>query len=76
VITIYWDDHNPPHFHARYQNYKAIFDIKTCGVLAGTLPPKAMALIVEWVNLHRTELMENWERAIRRENLKQIQPLE
>ena len=48
VITINWDDHSPPHFHARYQKHRAIFDIRTGGILAGSFPPKATALITEW----------------------------
>ena len=43
VIEMYWSDHNPPHFHAKYAEHRAEIDIRTLGTLRGRLPAKAMA---------------------------------
>jgi hypothetical protein len=52
IIEMYWSDHNPPHFHARYAEHRAEIDIRTLGVLRGRLPAKAMGLVTEWGSLH------------------------
>ena len=69
------NEHNPPHFHIRYDEYRAIIEIES-GKMTGTLPPRAMKLVVEWLNLHREELYENWELLRRGEQFKRIKPLE
>ena len=69
------NEHNPPHFHIRYDEYRAIIEIGS-GKITGTLPPRAMKLVVEWLNLHREELYENWELLRRGEQFKRIKPLE
>ena len=56
------EDHPPPHFHARYAEHNASISIATGEVIDGNLPRRAMRLIVEWQQLHRTELEENWRR--------------
>jgi hypothetical protein len=56
-----WDDHAPPHFHAIYSEHEALFDIRTLDVIGGQLPRRALVLVLEWVQEHRTELLENWE---------------
>lgn len=76
VIAMYYDDHPPPHFHVRYGGYRAILEIDPVAVLAGTLPPRALGLVMEWATLHREELEENWRRARNLEPLESIQPLE
>lgn len=68
-------DHNPPHFHADYQGSKAEYDIKTLDVIAGKLPPRAHALVLEWASIHKDELLENWEKASTPEPLSKINPL-
>lgn len=55
VIRIFFDDHNPPHFHAFYGDDEALIDIRTLGLFAGSLPPRAQSLVVEWASLHRGE---------------------
>jgi len=51
VIKMFFDDHNPPHFHAEYAGDVALIDIRTLSVFAGQLPPRAMGLVVEWAVL-------------------------
>ena len=68
-------DHLPPHFHAEYGEEEALIEIRTGAVNRGSLPPRGLRLVREWVELHRAELMENWELAQREEPLFRIQPL-
>jgi hypothetical protein len=63
VVTMYYNDHLPPHFHARYVEHAAEIAIDTLDVLDGSLPRRAMALTLEWAVLHRDELRENWIKA-------------
>lgn len=74
-IMIFFKDHNPPHFHAKYEGQIAVFDIKSHRVLAGELPPQAIRLVREWAKLHEKELLENWKRAQTDKQLKSIEPL-
>jgi len=76
VIAMYYQDHNPPHFHVRYNNYKAIISIQGLALLDGKLPPKVLGLVIEWASLHQKELMENWKLAQQLAKLKSIKPLE
>lgn len=75
VIAMYYDDHPPPHFHAKYAEHEAQFDIATAAVLNGSLPRRALALVQEWAELHRDDLAANWRRAEREEPLTTIDPL-
>jgi hypothetical protein len=76
IILMYFDDHNPPHFHARYGEHEAQIAIATLQVQAGSLPNRALALTTEWASLHRAELWDNWERARNNQSINPIQPLE
>jgi len=76
VIKMYFEDHNPPHFHAEYEDAQALIDIRDLSVFAGRLPPRALGLVVEWATLHREELLEDWRRAHGEEALLKIEPLE
>ena len=75
VIVMYFDDHPPPHFHARFGEFEAQIAIGTSEVLHGSLPRRALALIREWVVLHRGELAADWERAQLGQPLAIIDPL-
>jgi hypothetical protein len=75
VITMYWNDHNPPHFHARYGEWLAEIDIQSLALLRGGLPPRAMAMTIEWAIQHQAELRDRWKRARRQQPLQSIQPL-
>ncbi len=73
VIAMYYDDHNPPHFHARYGTYRLEVDIRTLAVLAGRFPPKALGLVMKWARLHQ---MQDRDLARRQAELNKIAPLE
>lgn len=73
---MYYNDHDPPHFHVRYGSQRAIIGIDTLAVLQGRLSPKALSLVIEWAALHRQELGENWKLARAQEPLVSIDPLE
>lgn len=75
VIQMYWDDHNPPHFHAHYGDEQVIVDIQTLSIIGGKLSPRAMGLVAEWASLHQGELLEDWNRAQRQDSLLKIEPL-
>lgn len=75
IIFMFYDEHNPPHFHASYNEDKAIIDISTLKILEGKLPPRAIGLIMEWASLNQDELMKNWENARIGKELIKIKPL-
>jgi len=58
---MYYDDHNPPHFHAVYAEFETKIAIKTFEVLEGYLPPRALGMVIEWAELHQEELLNNWK---------------
>ena len=60
IIAMYFNDHNPPHFHVLYNEYEAEIDIKSLMVLNGSLPARVLGLAMEWAEIHKDELMENW----------------
>ncbi len=62
VISMCFNEHNPPHFHARYNEYNASINIKTLGAIEGKLPSKALSLVIEWAQDHQKELLENWDK--------------
>ncbi len=61
IITMYFNDHAPPHFHARYAEYKAEYAIGNGALLAGSLPRRAETLVLDWLAIHRNELQANWD---------------
>lgn len=76
LIAMFYNEHNPPHFHARYGEHKVEVDIQTLSVLAGKLPPRAMGLVIDWASRHQDELMADWVLACQAAELKRIEPLE
>ncbi len=76
VITMHWNDHQPPHFHARYAEHEAIIRLDTLEIEAGSLPRRALALVLEWAALHRAELSENWRRVQNAQAIAAIAPLD
>ena len=74
-ITMYYDDHNPPHFHAEYARHKALVDIVDGCVIRGSLLARQLKLVLAWAELHKDELMQNWELAVDGQELVRIDPL-
>ena len=72
AIQMFFDDHNPPHFHARYGSDRAVVRISDGQILAGDLPPTAVKLVKEWALLRRAELEHNWLRAVSLQELEKI----
>jgi len=75
IIAMFYDEHNPPHFHARYGDYKVSVDICSLSVLEGKFPPRALGLVIEWASLHQNELLENWNIARQQQTPNKIEPL-
>jgi hypothetical protein len=75
IVFMFWRDHNPPHFHAKYGEYEALISLEGI-ILDGKLPRRIQSLVLEWLALHRLELLENWELAQKGKQLKDIIPLE
>lgn len=75
VIVMYYSDHEPPHFHARYGEFEARVRILD-GSVEGRFPRRALNHVLEWYALHRDELLEDWDLARRRKPLRAIAPLE
>ncbi|MBP7052727.1 MAG: DUF4160 domain-containing protein [Phycisphaerae bacterium] len=75
VIAMFYDEHNPPRFHARYGGHKVVIDIRTLSLLEGRFPARALGMVIEWASQHQSELMENWERARNEQAPNKIAPL-
>lgn len=75
IIYMYMSEHNPPHFHVKYQGYEATITIKD-GIVTGSLPRRALNLVYDWLDLHQAELLENWERLGRSDAPLKIEPLQ
>jgi hypothetical protein len=75
IISMFHNDHNPPHFHARYGNYKVTIKISDLTVMGGLLPKRAMALVIEWAFQNRDKLFGNWNALRERKPLTAIKPL-
>jgi hypothetical protein len=76
VIKMFFDDHNPPHFHAEYGGEVALIEIRNLRVFSGHLPPRVIGLVIEWATIHQQELFVDWERARSQKDLLKIAPLE
>lgn len=76
VIQMFWEDHAPPHFHALYAEHEVLINIKTLEVVRGSMPRRALALVLEWAQEHRNELLEDWELCVNRKPPKKISPLQ
>ncbi len=74
IIRMYFQqaEHNPPHIHALYGDDMAAIDIKTGEVLEGYLPPKALAMVREWIEINKKDLIHMWET----QEFKALSPLE
>ncbi len=76
TIHFYFDDHAPPHFHAKYQGEDAQFDLRTLALLKGSPKPRVRALVTEWGAQRQADLRRAWEQCRRGEVPDPIAPLE
>lgn len=75
IIAMFFADHNPPHFHARYAGDKVAIEIESLRIIEGTIPPRALGLVIEWASQHKDELMNNWELTKNNRTPNNIEPL-
>jgi hypothetical protein len=75
IISMFFDEHNPPHFHARYGGDYVVVEIQSMRVIEGKVSPRVLGLVIEWGTLHQKELMSNWENARENLPLTKIEPL-
>ena len=75
VIAMYYREHQPPHFHAKYGDQTGVFSIADLKLIEGSLPNRVISLVLEWAFEHRGELIEDWELAMAKEPLRKIAPL-
>jgi hypothetical protein len=75
VVYMLYDDHRPPHFHAEYGEYKITVEILT-GIVEGRFPRRALNAVMEWYQINKDSLVEDWQLAEKHETLKKIPPLE
>jgi hypothetical protein len=75
IVTMNYREHDPPHFHVWYSGHEITVRIAD-GNVNGDMPRRAVALVLEWWNLHRAELAENWQLAKAGQPLNAIDPLE
>ncbi len=75
IVRMFFDEHAPPHFHAEYGEYKAVFDIRTLELTDGDFPRRAQSLVLDWSKLHQRELLENWELCRQHLEPQKIEPL-
>ena len=74
VIKMFFDDHNPPHFHAEYGGDLALIDIRTLAVFSGRLPPRVTGFVIEWATLHQKEFSRTGIERARGRNFRRSRP--
>lgn len=72
LIQMHYDDHAPPHFHARYGEARALVRLSDGAIIAGELPPTAAQLVRQWALARKPELQDNWQRAVVHQPLERI----
>jgi hypothetical protein len=75
IIAMFYDDHNPPHFHARYGKDNVVIGIESLRVLEGHIPHRALGLVIEWASQHRKALLADWNLTRKNKPPKKISPL-
>jgi hypothetical protein len=76
IIRMFFNEHSPPHFHAKYAGQRAIIDIQTLKLMEGNLPRRALELVMDWAELHQEELMKDWDLCQSHQDPVEIAPLE
>lgn len=74
-IYMYWADHFPMHFHAEYGSSKALISIQEAAVIKGVLPAKQLKLVLAWCEIHKDELIQNWNSSLNQGEIAKIGPL-
>ena len=74
-ITMYFNDHNPPHFHVKYNDFRAVISINDLKIIDGNLPPRVLGLVMEWAGMNKNKLVENWNMVKDTGNFFKIDPL-
>jgi hypothetical protein len=75
IIRMFYNDHNPPHFHAEYGDDEVLVNINTLAVFHGSLPARALGLVIEWASQHQAELRNDWEQVRRQQAPEKIAAL-
>ncbi len=75
VITMFYNEHGPPHFHAEYQGQRGIFDFDGNMTRGNMRSKTAKSMIQSWAKLHRDELEKNWNEARSGKPLRRVAPL-
>ena len=75
IISMFFREHNPPHFHANYEGFNAEISIQDFSIIDGSLPPRIYGLVVEWAAIHKAELEQNWKNYENDEPFNKIEPL-
>lgn len=75
VIYMYFNDHNPPHIHVKYEDYRATLDITSLSLTSGKLPSRVLGLVIEWAEIHQQELLANWHSIRTSGEFHKIKPL-
>ena len=75
VIAIFYNEHNPPHLYAKYGSDKVSIGIDGLTISDGSLPPRAMGLVIEWATCHRKECLNVWQQAKDNQQPNKIEPL-
>ena len=76
IILMYYDDHNPPHFHVGYGSEECLIRIDNLTVIEGKIPSRALGMVIEWATQHQNDLIANWDRAKALQTLNNIEPLD
>jgi hypothetical protein len=76
LIRMFFNEHSPPHFHAEYGEFKAVINIQTLEVMEGKMSRRALELVLDWAELHQSELMEDWELCRKHTEPHPIEPLQ
>lgn len=76
IITMYYNDHNPPHFHARYGNDVIMVEIENLKIIEGSFPNRAATMVLEWAKYNQNKLLKNWENIRNERPVFKIDPLD
>jgi hypothetical protein len=72
---MYFRDHAPPHFHAKYQGYEGVIGLNPIQLIEGNLPPRALGLVIEWSTMYSKELTDAWNAAAKGQTIPKVPPL-